>query len=114
MKTHLKGSSVELWRIIEEGFNPRDRHNMTPREYRDNIINNHALLVIGNGLKEEQDNLVRKCETTKECWDLLEKTLMGSASIRCSKFDKIQDQAVHFVRNEGESSKDVHQRLVSL
>src|ERR1041385_449223 len=47
-------------------------------------------------------------------WDLLEKTLMGSTRIRCSKFDKIQDQADHFVRNEGESSKDVHQRLVAL
>ena len=114
MKRHLRGSSEELWCIIEEGFHPYDRRNMTPREYWDNSIKNHALLVIGNGLKKEQDNLVRKCETTKECWDLLEKTLMGSASIRCSKFDKIQDQADHFVRNEGESSEDVHQRLVAL
>src|ERR1041385_2939558 len=114
MKRHVKGSSVELWHIVEEGFNPRDRHNMTPREYRDNIINSHAMLVIGNGLKEEQYNLVLKCETTKEMWDILERTLMGSSSIRCSKFDKIQDQADHFVRNEGESSEDVHQRLVAL
>src|ERR1041385_7658496 len=66
MKRHLKCSSVELWCIIEEGFNPRDRHNMTPREYRDNIINSHAMLVIGNGLKEDQYNLVLKCETAKE------------------------------------------------
>src|SRR4051812_32196834 len=72
------------------------------------------MLVIGNGLKEEQYNLVLKCETAKESWDLLEKTLMVSTSIRCSKFDKIQDQADHFVRNEGESSEDVHQRLVAL
>src|SRR3954466_14421145 len=107
MKRHLRGSSEELWRIIKEGFHPHDRRNMTPREYRDNSINNHALLMIGNNLKEEQENLVRKCETAKECWDLLEKTLMGSASIRCSKFDNLQDQADHFVRNEGESSEDV-------
>src|SRR3954462_7743522 len=39
---------------------------------------------------------------------------MGSASIQSSKFDKVQDQADHFVRNEGESSEDVHQRLVAL
>src|SRR3954471_10752818 len=39
---------------------------------------------------------------------------MGSASIRSSKFDKVQYQADHFVRNEGESSEDVHQRLVAL
>src|SRR3954465_2257141 len=50
----------------------------------------------------------------KECWDLLEKTLMGSASIRSSKFDKVQRQADNFVRNEGESSEEVHQRLVAL
>src|ERR1041385_6388060 len=114
MKRHLKGSSVELWRIVEEGFTPRDRHNLTPREYRDNTINSHAILVIGNGLKEEQYNLVLKCETAKEMWDILERTLMGSTSIGCSKFDKIQDQDDHFVRNEGESSEDVHQRLVAL
>jgi len=114
MKRHLKGSSEELWRIIQEGFHPYDRHNMTPREYRDNSINSHALVVIGNGLKPEQENLVRKCETAKECWDLLEKTLMGSASIRSSKFDKVQDQADNFVRNEGESSEEVHRRLVAL
>src|SRR3954466_8387993 len=87
---------------------------MTLREYRDNSINSHALVVIGNGLKPEQENLARKCETSKECWDLLERTLMGSASIRRSKFDKVQDQADNSVRNEGESSEDVHQRLVAL
>src|SRR4051812_20675928 len=114
MKRHLKGSSKELWRIIQDGFHPYDRHNMTPREYYDNSINSHALVVIGNGLKPEQENLVRKCEMAKECWDILEKTLMGSASIRSSKFDKVQDQADNFVRNEGESSEEVHQRLVAL
>src|SRR3954462_2717030 len=114
MKRHLRGSSEELWRIVQEGFHPYDRHNMTPREYRDNSINSHALVVIGNGLKPEQENLGRKCETAKERWDLLEKTLMGSASIRGSKFDKVQDKADIFVRNEGESSEDVHRRLVAL
>src|SRR3954467_883638 len=114
MKRHLRGSSEELWRIVQEGFHPYDRHNMTPREYRDNSINSHALVVIGNGLKPEQENLVRKCETAKECWDLLEKSLMGSASIRSSKFDKVQDQADNFVRNEGESPEEVHRRLVAL
>ena len=44
MKRHLKGSSEELQRIIQDGFHPYDRHNMTPREYRDNSINSHALL----------------------------------------------------------------------
>src|SRR3954467_1452489 len=78
MKRHSKGSSEELWRIIQDGFHPYDRHNMTPREYRDNSINSHALVVIGNGSKPKQENLVRKCETAKECWDLLERTLMGS------------------------------------
>ena len=114
MKRHLKGSSEELWRIIQDGFHPYDRHNMTPIEYHDNSINSHALVVIGNGLKPEQENLVRKCEKAKECWDLLERTLMGSASIRSSKFDKVQDQADNFIRNEGESTEDVHQRLVAL
>src|SRR3954468_17497250 len=103
MKRNLKGSSEELWRIIQDGFHPYDRHNMTPREYRDNSINSHALVAIGNGLKPEQENLVRKCETAKECWDLLEKTLMGVQALEASKFDKVQDQADNFVRNEGES-----------
>jgi len=94
MKRHLKGSSEELWPIIQDGFHPYDRHNMTPREYRDNSINSHALVVIGNGLKPEQENLVRKCETAKECWDLLERTLMGSASIRSSKLTRSKTKPI--------------------
>ena len=31
MKRHLRGSSEELWRIIQDGFHPYDRDNMNPR-----------------------------------------------------------------------------------
>ena len=58
MKAHMKGSSEELWSITEEGFHPHDRRNMTPREHRDNTLNNHTLLMIQNGLKGDQENLV--------------------------------------------------------
>ena len=46
MRSHMKGASEELWRITKDAFYPRDRRNMTPREYRDNQLNNHALLMI--------------------------------------------------------------------
>ena len=114
MKNHMRGSSKELWTITEEGFHVHDRKNMTPREYRDNTLNNHALLMIQKGLKGEQENRVRKITTAKECWDYLESSIMGSSSIRSSKFDKVQDQADHFVMIDGESPEDLYQRLVAL
>src|SRR4051812_26160588 len=87
---------------------------MTPREWRINTLNNHALLMIQKGLKGEQENLVWKLTTAKETWDYLERSMMGSSSILSSKFDKVQDQAKHFVMIEGESPEDLYQRLVAL
>src|SRR3954470_22920158 len=40
--------------------------------------------------------------------------MLGSSSIRSSKFDKVEDQADHFVMIEGESMEDLYQRLVAL
>ena len=51
MRSHMKGASEELWRITDEGFHPHDCRNMTPREYRDNTLNNHALLMIQKGVE---------------------------------------------------------------
>src|SRR3954467_4874148 len=39
---------------------------------------------------------------------------MGSSSIRSSKFDKVQDQAYHFVMIDGESPEDLYQSLIAL
>src|SRR4051812_39864517 len=70
--------------------------------------------MIHKGLKAEQENIVWKITTTKECWDFLESSIMGSQSIQTSKFNKVQDEADHFVMNEGESLKELYQRITSL
>ena len=46
MKSHIKSSSAELWRIVEDGYHPYDPRNLTPREAMDDQLNNIALFMI--------------------------------------------------------------------
>ena len=52
-KHHLNHVNTNLWRIIEEGFYPRDRSNFTPREAADNQFNENALFIIQDAVSPE-------------------------------------------------------------
>ena len=50
MKSHVCSSSIELWRIIEEGLHVGDQTNLTRREVVDSQLNATALHIIQMGV----------------------------------------------------------------
>jgi hypothetical protein len=46
MRSHVRSASTELWRIIEEGYSPRDPKSLTRREVVDDQLNATAINMI--------------------------------------------------------------------
>jgi hypothetical protein len=82
MKYHINCCFIELWRVIEDSFNPRELKNLLPRELVDMQLNASALQIILLSLSEKDKALVRTLTTAKETWD----TLMEH--INCSKIPR--------------------------
>jgi hypothetical protein len=60
MRSHIKFVSIELWRIIEQGFNPtsKDLNNLLPWEHIDKQLNAYALHLIHMSLSEKDKAFV--------------------------------------------------------
>jgi hypothetical protein len=76
--------SIELWRIIEQGFNPtsKDLNNLLPWETIDKQLNASALHLIHMSLSEKDKAFVRSISSAKEAWDVLTNLFIGNESIQ--------------------------------
>jgi hypothetical protein len=80
MRSHVRSASTELWRIIEEGYSPRDPKKMTRRDVVDDQLNATAINMIHMAISPKDRAHIRSIETAKEAWDKLEKLFLGNAS----------------------------------
>jgi hypothetical protein len=108
--------SIELWRIIEQGFHPtsKDLTNLLPWEQIDKQLNASALHLIHMSLNEKDKAFVRNITSAKEAWDALMNLFIGNESIQESKFDEASNEADNFAMLDGESPKELHRRLSAL
>ncbi|KAK1609416.1 hypothetical protein QYE76_033089 [Lolium multiflorum] len=106
-------ASTELWRIIEEGYSPRDPKSLTRRDVVDDQLNATAINMIHMAITPK-DPHIRSLKTAKEAWDKLEKLFLGNASIQSSRFDEVNNMADNFVMIEGESPEEMYRRLIAL
>jgi hypothetical protein len=60
MRSHIKFVSIEIWRIIEQGFNPtsKDLNNLLPWEHIDKQLNASALHLIHMSLSKKDKAFV--------------------------------------------------------
>jgi hypothetical protein len=116
MRSHINFMSIELWRIIEQGFHPtsKDLTNLLPWEQIDKQLNASALHLIHMSLTEKDKAFVRNISSAKEAWDALTHLFIGNESIQESKFDEASNEADNFAMLDGESTEDLHQRLSAL
>jgi hypothetical protein len=91
MCSHINFVSIELWRIIEQGFNPtsKDLNNLLPWEIVDKQINASALHLIHMSLSEKDKALVRTITSSKETWDALTDMFIGNESIKSPSMMKL-------------------------
>ncbi|KAK1607116.1 hypothetical protein QYE76_030789 [Lolium multiflorum] len=104
----------ELWRIIEEGYSPRDPKHLTRREVVDDQLNATAINMIHMAVTPKDRAHIRSLKTAKEAWDKLDKLFLGNESIQSSRFDEVNNMANNFVMVEGESPEEMYQRLIAL
>ncbi|KAK1666487.1 hypothetical protein QYE76_054646 [Lolium multiflorum] len=98
-------ASTELWRIIEEGYSPRDPKSLTRREVVDDQLNATAINMIHMAVTPKDRAHIRSLKTAKEAWDKLDKLFLGNESIQSSRFDEVNNMSDNFVMNEGETPK---------
>jgi hypothetical protein len=103
MRSHARSASIEIWRIIEEGYSPRDPKSLTRREVMDDQLNATAINMIHMAVTPKDRAHIRSLKTAKEAWDKLDKIFLGNESIQSSRFDEVNNMADNFVMNEGET-----------
>jgi hypothetical protein len=107
MRSHINFVSIELWRIIEQGFHPsyKDLNNLQPWELIDKQLNASALHLIHMSLSEKDKVFVRNISSAKDDWDALTNLFIGNESIQESKYDEAHNEADNFAMLDGESPK---------
>jgi hypothetical protein len=116
MRSHINFVSIELWRIIEQGYHPTSKvlSNLLPWEQIDKQLNASALHLIHMSLTEKDKAFVRNITSAKEAWDALTNLFIGNESIQESKFDEASNEADNFAMFDGESLEELHRRLSAL
>jgi hypothetical protein len=116
MRSHINFVSIELWRIIEQGFHPssKDLNNLQAWELIDKQLNASALHLIHMSLSEKDKAFVRSITSAKEAWDDLMDLFIGNASIQESKFDEAHNEAGNFSMLDGEDPQELHRCLLAL
>jgi hypothetical protein len=116
MRSHINFVSIELWIIVEQGFNPtsKDLNNLLPWEHVDKQLNASALYLIHMSLSKKDKTFVRSISSAKEAWDALMDLFIGNASIQESKFDEAHNEADNFSMMDGEDPQELHRHLSAL
>ena len=72
MRTYLRSSCNELWRIVQKGFKPFDSDNFTRRDVVDAQLDSTALLILQQAVGPKELFHIQKFSTAKETLDAIE------------------------------------------
>jgi hypothetical protein len=97
MSSQINCSSIELWKVNEDGLKVCDPKNLTPRELMDKQVNAFAINIINLALSEKDKALT----TTNETWNHLKKLFIGNKSIQESEFEEVNNEADNFAKFDG-------------
>ena len=114
MKSYLCSSSIELWRIVEQGFKAVNPNNLTRRGVGDSQLNASALYMLQQAVGEKDLPHIEDLTTAKEAWDTLAEVFVGNASMRSNRYDGVSNEAEGFLMDENESHEDMYRRLKAL
>jgi hypothetical protein len=108
MKSYLNSSSIELWRIVVEGYKPHNPNGLSRREVVDCQLNATALYMIQQAVSEDDRPYIEKATTANDAWDILAKVFLGSSSMRQNKFQEVSNKAEGFYMEDGEHHRDMY------
>ena len=114
MKSHVNSASIELWRIIEDGYHVEDPSNMTKREFAEKQLNASALHMIELALGDNDKHHVLHVTTAKEAWDCLEVAFLGNDSMKRNRYESLSNAAEGFYMLDNENHEEMYGRLKTL
>jgi alpha-galactosidase len=107
MESHVCSPSVQLWRVIKDGFKPHDPKNLTPSEVVDEQLNATAKHMIQKAMTEDSVAHIRALNTAKEAWDYLVDLYDGNTSMKRSKKAILQQQVNDFIMKDEETPEEL-------
>jgi hypothetical protein len=91
MTSHIRGSSVELWRIIENGFKAVDPNNLTRREVIDSQFTATSLHMIQISMGSKDFPHIQHFYTAKEALEGLSDMFVGNPSMKRTRYDALSN-----------------------
>ena len=125
MKDFLEATDIDLWDIIENGYNPpsaiengitilKPRSSWSEDEKNRHLLASKAKWIISNSLGPNEYERVSNCSTAKEMWDALEIAHVGTTQVKASKVHTLVSEYELFKMKDGESIKDMVQRFTAI
>ena len=125
MKDFLEASDIDLWDLVENGYNPPSRiengitisklrSSWTDEEKMRHLLASKAKWIISNSLGPNEYERVSNCSTAKEMWDALEIAHVGTTQVKASKVHTLVSEYELFKMKDGESIKDMVQRFTAI
>jgi len=105
---------MQIWRVVEKGYYPKDVENLTSSEVIDQQLDANAMHMLETAMANEGVEHLRALPNAKAAWDYLLAMYDGNESAKRSRKSALQRQVDHFIMKDGESPEDVHRRLKAL
>jgi hypothetical protein len=87
MRYHLRSVCVELWGVVENGYEPVDERSMSPVEKINCQLNSTALQKIHQSLMRDTYDQVSNIESAKELWEKLSVLFEGTTAIQRQRYE---------------------------
>jgi hypothetical protein len=115
MQMHLYGLHPSFWKIVVVGVTiPTEGEALTIEHVQDLHRNVQATRVITGSLCAHEFNKVRNIQITKVIWDTLKEAHEGTEYVRQGKMDLINKELELFFMKDGETVKEMYDRLMVL
>ena len=114
MQDHLRFANDEMMAILEDGYNPVDPKNLTPREIYNRHLNDTAIMFLRKGMSEKQRRPFIHITSAKDLWDCIVRSKTGTSSLRLAQYEIAKGQLQNFCMEKVETPNQLHERLMTL
>jgi hypothetical protein len=112
---HLYGFHPSLWKIVVVGVTiPAEGEALTIEHEKDLHCNMQAIRVITGSLCAQEFNKVQNIQIAKVIWDTLKEAHEGTEHVRQGKMDLINRELELFFMKDGETVREMYDRLMVL
>jgi len=112
MKIYLKAIHPSVWSIVETGYTVKDTGSRTTKEEQIEHKNAVAASAIHSALSPNERNKIYGLDSAKQMWDTLQLAHEGTPRLRKLKIELLMGKLERFVMEEGETPKEMYNRLI--